>query len=95
MFGCIYLLTIFKQSFSIFCIYLNVLILKRRIPLETALQLLSLCNHLLSRWWQEAPLHAVQAASDKHNTGPSQLKNRARCSLATPLRAQRGSLQQS
>lgn len=66
---CIYLLTVFYQSFSIFCIYLSVLILKRRIPLETALQLLSLRNHLLGRWWQEAPLHAVQAVSDKRNTG--------------------------
>uniref|UniRef100_A0A8B9P1Z7 Large ribosomal subunit protein mL66 n=1 Tax=Apteryx owenii TaxID=8824 RepID=A0A8B9P1Z7_APTOW len=41
------------------------LILKRGIPLETALQFLSLRNRVLARRRQEAPLHAVQAVSDK------------------------------
>lgn len=72
VFCSIYLITIFKQSFSIFCTYLSVLIWKRRIPLETALQLLSPRNHLLGGWWQEAPIHAVQAVGDKHDTDPSQ-----------------------
>lgn len=88
-FCCIYLLTTFHQSRSSFCVYLRQAVLKRRISLKAALHLLSQRKHLLGSRRQEAPVQAVQAAKDKHDSGPSPLKNRARSSLARPTRAQR------
>lgn len=83
----IYLLTTLNQSCSSFCVYLSQAVLKRRIPLKVALQLLSQHKHLLGGWRQEAPVQAVQAANDKHDSGPSPVKKGARSNFARPLRA--------
>lgn len=73
-FCCIYLLTLIQEIFVIFCVYLGVLVLKRRIPVEAALQQLGLFHHLLGRRRQEAPLRTVQAVSHgpvRHGAQPS------------------------